>query len=116
VTTTTVPACGDQPSYASAACRLTALEGQVNGTPAGAITSKLLGATARAKQKVAEAETLSSGGQQAKAKLAVRAAIRALAKMQVRLRSRAGKRIPDPARTSMMDAIGRLGRDLRSLL
>jgi hypothetical protein len=89
----------------------------VRAVPAGKLTPQLLGALARAEKKVPAAQTLSAAGKGAKAKRSLRAAVRALAKMQVRLRSRAGKkRIPDPMRTNMISAVGRIGRDLRSLL
>jgi len=110
------PNCGEEASYASIVCRMGVLDSQVRGAQAGQLTSKLLGALGRAKSKTQEAEHLTTGGQAAKAKTSVRAAMRALSKMQVRLRSRAGKKIPDPLRTSMLDAAGRIGRDLRSLL
>lgn len=118
VTTTTMPRpnCGEEASYASIVCRMDALDSQVRGAQAGQLTSKLLGALERAKAKTQEAQRLTTGGQAAKAKMSVRAAMRALSKMQVRLRSRAGKKIPDPLRSSMLDAAGRIGRDLRSLL
>jgi len=117
-TSTTLPftPCGEEATYTSIACRMNALESQVRSAPAGQLTTKLLGTLARAADKMHDAQTLSAAGQRAKAKLAVRASLRALAKMQVRLRSRAGKRIPDPMRTNIIDAVGRIGRDLRSLL
>jgi hypothetical protein len=118
VTTTTLPrpTCRDEATYPAIVCRMSALEAQVRAAQAGQLTSKLLGALGRAQAKTQAAERLTTGGQAARAKMSVRAAMRALSKMQVRLRSRAGKRIPDPLRTSMLDAAGRIGRDLRSLL
>jgi hypothetical protein len=115
-TTTPLPSCRDEVTYAAIVCRMNALESQVRGAQAGQLTTKLLGALSRAQGKAQEAERLTTGGQAGKAKMSVRAAIRALAKMQVRFRSRAGKRIPEPLRTRMIDAAGRIGRDLRSLL
>jgi hypothetical protein len=118
VTTTTIPAstCREEVTYTSIACRMTALASQVRAVPVASLTSKLLGALTRAQEKLHDAQTFSGAGQGAKAKLSARAALRALAKMQVRLRSRAGKRIPDPMRTNMIEAVGRIGRDLRSQL
>jgi hypothetical protein len=118
VTTTTLPrpSCGEEASFASIVCRMSALEAQVRTAATGQLASKLLATLGRAQSKTEGAERLTTGGQKAKAKMSVRAAMRALSKMQVRLRSRAAKRMPDPLRSSMIEAAGRIGRDLRSLL